>query len=188
MNYTINLVNASNAIKQWKPALRPFVYRFLPELRRLYKDRAIACRLLKPIIIARRESADQKGYEKPNDMLQWMMDARVKEHDRDRDYQHMADIQLAMSFGAMHTTTMTLTHMIYDLGIMPEYIRIIRDEARTELARRGGVFDGRLMKALKKTDSFMKESQRQNPIGFGKYMAIPEPEAANNAQVFLYDV
>lgn len=126
-----------------------------------------AVRLLKPVIKARREAEGTEGYEKPNDMLQWMMDRRIKSNARDRDYQYLAQIQLTLAFAAIHTTTISTTHMIYDLGSMPEYIDIIREEIKEELPKNDGKWDGRLMKALKKTDSFMKESQRHNPLGNG---------------------
>lgn len=166
IDYTMHIVNGSHAIKRWRPWLRPFVYRFVPELQQIQKDIATGRRLLKPIIQARREGSEKEGYEKPDDMLQWMMDARIKKGDRDRDYDHLVTIQLALAFAAIHTTTASVTHMFYDLSVMPQYIDIIRDEIKEQLAAHGGAWSGKMMKSLKKTDSFMKESQRLNPIGF----------------------
>lgn len=167
--YTMHLASGARSIKNWKPWLRPLVYRWVPDLRVIYKDMDTAVRLLTPIVKARRESEGTEGYQKPNDMLQWMMDRRIKTSARDRDYEYLARIQLTLAFAAIHTTTMSTTNMIYDLGAMPEYIDIIRQEINEELPKNDGRWDGRLMKALKKTDSFMKESQRHNPIGSGIY-------------------
>ncbi|KAF2094280.1 cytochrome P450 [Rhizodiscina lignyota] len=166
IGYTVSVANGSRMIKQWRPWLRPFVYRFLPEIRKLHETRATAIRLLKPIIQERRESEGKEGYEKPNDFLQWMMDARIKKHLRDKDYYYQAELQLVLSFAAIHTTTNAVTNMLYDLGTMPDVVDMIRQEVKEELEKTNGVWDGKLMKSLKKTDSFMKESQRHNPIGY----------------------
>ena len=168
IGYTVNLVEGARIIKLYRPWLRPFIYRFLPEFRALYKNRQDAIRLLAPIIKERREAGDKEGYEKPNDMLQWMMDSRIKKHSHDRDYHYQAEHQLILAFAAIHTTTNAVTHMLYDLGTMPDFVDTIRQEIKTELSKNGGAWDGKLMKSLKKTDSFMKESQRHNPIGFSK--------------------
>lgn len=132
----------------------------------IYKDRQTALRLLQPIIKARRE-VEASGYQRLNDMLQWMIDQRIREHVRDRDYEYLADVQLLLTFVGIHTTTVSSTHMLYDLGAMPEYSKMIREEVLEELAKNEGRWDGRLMRALKKTDSFMKESQRHNPLSRG---------------------
>lgn len=166
-NYSVHLMVGSRAIRKWKPWLRPFVYRFLPEIQAIHNDRKTAMRLLMPIIKARRD-AEAQGHKKANDMLQWMMDQRIKKHTRDRDYEYLADVQLLLTFVGIHTTTISSTHMFYDLGVMPECSKMIRDEVREELSKNDYRWDGKLMRSLKKTDSFMKESQRHNPISRGE--------------------
>lgn len=173
--YTINVTDGARILKQWNPWLRPFVYRFLPEVRNLFAARKKAIDILMPIVKSRREAMSQEGYERPNDMLQWMMNERVKRGFGDRDYGLQAEFQLALSFAAIHTTTMAVTNMLYDLGHMPEYQDIIRGELKEELSKTNGAWDGPLMKNLKKTDSFMKESQRRNPIGFSTLPLLPLP-------------
>lgn len=126
-------------------------------------------RLLKPIVRARRLAEKQKGYKKPDDMLQWMMDARAKQGLSD-DVQWIVRQQLTLTFAAIDTTGNAVTNIIYDLAAMPEYVPILREEVSTELAKNGGVWDGQLTKALKKTDSFMKESQRHHPVAWCTFM------------------
>lgn len=166
--YTVNIAEGMRILKLWRPWLRPFVYKFIPEVSKLHEARGKALEILMPIVKARREAMEKPGYEAPHDMLQWMMNERVKRGHKDHDYATQAEFQLVLSFAAIHTTTMAVTNMLYDLGAMPEYQNMIRTELKEELAKVNGNWDGPLMKNLKKTDSFMKESQRQEPIGYSK--------------------
>ena len=53
----------------------------------------------------------------------------------------------------------------YNLAAYPQYIHELRDEIRTVLADHGGVFTSAAMQAMKKLDSFIKETMRLHPGG-----------------------
>lgn len=80
-----------------------------------------------------------------------------------------------MGFAAIHTTTATSCQAIFDLAARPEYIQPLRVEIEQVIAEDGHDVDGdgflKLKKAsitkLRKLDSFLKESQRFNPLGLG---------------------
>lgn len=81
----------------------------------------------------------------------------------------VADTILAGSFAAIHTTTMTLTNILYDLAAHPEYQEVLREEiARISAEEPSGQLRKKTMPKLRKLDSFIKESQRVNPLGSGK--------------------
>lgn len=61
---------------------------------------------------------------------------------------------------------MALTHILYDLAALPEYIAPLRDELKTVLSETEGVFARNTLVRLKKLDSFITESQRYNLPGF----------------------
>jgi cytochrome P450 len=170
IGYTHYVFLAAQAVKSCNPLLRPFVFRFLPDVRKLWELRSTAYRLLTPIIRARIKASKRQGYTKPSDMLQWTMDARDQKGISNDDYETLVQQQLALTFSSLHTTSMAVTNMIFDLAAMPEYILILRDEIQEGLKETGGMWDGKLMKTLKKTDSFMKESQRHNPIAWSKHL------------------
>jgi cytochrome P450 len=111
---------------------------------------------------------EKPGVEVSDDMLQWMLNERVKKQFGDKDYQTMAQFQLQVAFAAIHTTSMALTNMIFDLIAWPEYIEILRAEVKEQLAANGNSYRGAFVKNLPKLDSFMKESQRHNPVGYSK--------------------
>lgn len=80
----------------------------------------------------------------------------------------VADTILAASFAAIHTTSMTLTNAMYDLAAHPEYQDVLREEiARISAEEPNGRLRKKTMPKLRKLDSFLKESQRMNPLGSG---------------------
>jgi hypothetical protein len=58
---------------------------------------------------------------------------------------------------------------LYDLAAHPEYAEVLREEIRRISAEEpGGKLRKKTMPKLRKLDSFIKESQRVNPLGSGK--------------------
>ncbi|KAF4306203.1 Cytochrome P450 [Botryosphaeria dothidea] len=156
-DYTLKAFEASRALKKWKPWVRPFVYRFLPELRELYKVRAEAIKFMTPV------SQERQATEtKRDDFTEWLKQKSSPEFAK--DYADQAYVQVQLAMAAIHTTTMSSTHMIYDLIEHPENIQPLRDEIQSAVAETGG-YEKDTMAKMKKLDSFMKESQRYNPPG-----------------------
>jgi hypothetical protein len=81
---------------------------------------------------------------------------------------------------AIHSTTITLTAIIYDLAAHPEYIQPLQDEIQQIIDEDGQDVNGNGFMLLKKLslpklwklDSFMKESQRFTPSHLRK---LPRP-------------
>lgn len=166
IQFTLDVFAGAQAIKKWRPWLRPFVYRFIPELRRLYQLKKNARRFMVPVLKARKEAQLKEDYQKPDNFLQWL-DNRATRFDA-KSLENQTSIQLSLSLAAIHTTTGTCTHALYDLAAHPEYIQPLREELRMVLHENGGVFGNTTMSKLKKLDSFMKESFRVNPPGLSK--------------------
>ncbi|KAK3290825.1 cytochrome P450 [Chaetomium fimeti] len=160
ISYTMELMEARRALEEVRPWLRPFIGSRLPEVKKLDQRRLQADKFLRPIVAARRQMQDG---EKPDDMLQWMMDGEDKV--KQSTTRELAMLQLAISFAAIHTTTLTATNVFYNLAAYPQYIPELRDEIRTVLAEHNGVFTSSAMQAMKKLDSFLKETMRLDPAG-----------------------
>jgi cytochrome P450 len=63
---------------------------------------------------------------------------------------------------------MTLTNVLYDLAAHPEYADILRDEIQSISSEEPGrKLRKKTIPKLRKLDSFIKESQRVNPLGAG---------------------
>jgi hypothetical protein len=166
-------------LKSYQPFLRPIVARGLvPGIRRVWKHQANARELLLPIIKKRRvaEAAAHtlgQKYEKPHDILQWLMDNGAKTNPPRTDA-NVAELCLTVGFGAIHASTITLTNVVFDLAAMPEYNDPIREE--WEAAKEKFKYQDNpagMMNSLDKLDSFMKESQRLNPVALSKFFLFP---------------
>ncbi|KAF2088200.1 cytochrome P450 [Saccharata proteae CBS 121410] len=148
------------AINNWKPWLRPFIYRFIPELQKLYKVRREAVEFLKPYIQARQN--DDKRWD---DMTQWMQDGAGPGWRT--DYEAQATSQIELAGAALHTTSMALTHALFDLAAhKAEYLGPLRSELQSVLAQTNNTFTKATLSKLSLLDSFVKESQRINPLGY----------------------
>lgn len=107
--YTVDVFQAVQAIKgvrRWQRRLR---VPWLPELKALDMHEEEATRFLRPIVTARRRAEKEPGYQKPDDVLQWMMDTPGVGN---RDDRVLAKLQLSLNFAAIHTTSMTLTNAL----------------------------------------------------------------------------
>ena len=78
------------------------------------------------------------------------------------------------SFAAIHTTSTTLTHVLYDLAAHPECIPILRDELTAAMREEpDGKLRKKTMPRLRKMDSFIKESQRVHPLNLCRPFSVP---------------
>ncbi|EPE26982.1 Cytochrome P450 [Glarea lozoyensis ATCC 20868] len=157
-------------LKKYSQFVRPLISRGLvPGVRGVWKQQAVARRLLIPMIRSRRAAeahaqATGSKYQKPNDMVQWLMDNGAKASPTRTD-KNLAELCLVVVFAALHAATQTLVNIVLDLAAHQEYVDQIREEYRTARAKYSGLDDKQalLVNSLSKLDSFMKESQRLNP-------------------------
>lgn len=195
INYTLELMEARRALDQVRPWMRPFVGNRLPEVRKLDQRLRQADKFMRPVVAARHEMRDD---EKPDDMLQWLIDGqdKFKRHTT----AELARLQLGISFAAIHTTTLTSTNVyvpyrfptcnstltissFYNLAAYPQYIPELREEIRTVLAEHNGVFTSAALQAMKKVDSFIKETMRLHPAGAASFQRkVNKPFTLSNGQ------
>lgn len=135
---------------------------FIPEMKVVRSQHEKAEKILGPIIKERNEIESLPDYNKPQDTIEWIRDATTG---RDKeDYHLQALLQLGISAAAIHTTSQTVTAVLYNLATYPEYQDMLRQEAREVLNAGCGEYTLESMAQLKKLDSFIKESQRMDPI------------------------
>jgi len=167
INYTVDVLKAIQKVSTIPPWIRPFLAPRRPEVRRVQRRITEAVDFLKPIVQSRREASQDPEYQKPDDMLQWMIDAQEKSGDKDNN--NLARYQLAISFAAIHTTSLTATNTLYTLASMPEFVPVLRDDVQQALAEANGVFTNIAMQNMKKLDSFIKECLRYHAMGFSSF-------------------
>ncbi|KJA22747.1 hypothetical protein HYPSUDRAFT_40536 [Hypholoma sublateritium FD-334 SS-4] len=156
-----------------------FILRFIPDFLRPLVNQIIstvpnrrrkALKFLGPLLDARRKQNEESngpgGAEKPDDMITWLMEIAKGEETTN---EALTDRLLAINFGAIHTTSVTFTHALYYLAAFPMYAEILREEIDVVVKEHGWTKGG--LDQMKRVDSFLKESQRLNPlqnVGLGR--------------------
>lgn len=163
VSFTTNAWMAAQRLKSWPSWTRGIVQRFISEMTALRTNMKVARRAVSPLVHSR-ISAREDEKEKPVDLLQMLMDGA---EGNDNTPQFLAYTMLAVAFAAVHTSSSVPTHIIYDLCAYPEYIQPLREEAQATLDKHGS-WTRAALNDLVKLDSFMKESQRFNPLVFSK--------------------
>lgn len=164
--------DAINAYPEWARGIAAY---FSPEVKRVWEFKNRGAKLLQPILdaqmaktgkekIHRDDSEDEQGT-----FISWMLN--FTNEDQRRDPLILANNQMGLSMAAIHSTTTTVTAIIYDLAAHPEYIQPLQDEIQQIINEDGQDVNGNgfmhlkkeSMSKLWKLDSFMKESQRLTP-------------------------
>ena len=157
IDFTTDAFLAAQRLKDFPAFLRPIAKIFIPEVAKIFKHFALAEELIIPMLQERGQS------RKPSiDLLQWMLD-----NAEGRPLSTLSAINLHVAFAAIHTSAVAVTHIIYDLCAMPEYVEPLREEIREALAEEHGPSKKAFLK-MPKLDSFMRESQRFNPLLLSK--------------------
>lgn len=164
-NYTVDMIETVQAIKDIRPWLRPFLVRRLPSMRRLQQKQKDLVEYLRPVIEQRQEAAKDPNWERPDDMTQWILDRSAGNKLPVVEY---ARIQLSLIFAAIHTTSTTALNIFYTLAVTPEYTEPLREEIRSVLAEYNGEITTKALQQMEKLDSYMKEVIRFYPIGMSK--------------------
>ena len=167
IQYTENVFLTALLLRMVPPLLRPIVQWLLPSSYRLHENLRLGKRLISSLVNERRkrEVISDTSYEKFNDVLQLMMDAAVGEEGEPSKLAHR---QLLLTIASIHTTTMAATHTMYDLCANPDFFTPLREEIEQQLDRAGN-FNLSALNDMRKLDSFMKESQRLNPLNLSIY-------------------
>lgn len=162
VKYTIDSFFAVRALRVVPPVLRPVAHRFLPEMRVVRDEVKAAKEVVGAEVELRRRArfeAEMRGEEvKSDDAIAWFDEvAGEREYDIVRE-------QMMLSVAAIHTTSITLMALLYDLAENPEWIERVREEVVAVLREDGGWMKNTLYK-MKLLDSCMKESQRLHTVG-----------------------
>lgn len=161
INFAVHIFLALCKLQFFPAWLRPLGQYLVSDLAKIRQDTAKAQEMLIPIIEERLRDMECPGYQKSDDLIQWLLDA-LPEEDL-RDYHAQAELQLILSAASIHTTSNLLVDCVYDLAANPDVADELREEAIAVLEGGGpnsGWAKKESMAKLKKLDSFMKEVQR----------------------------
>ncbi|KAF9869582.1 hypothetical protein CkaCkLH20_12975 [Colletotrichum karsti] len=152
-------IEYGTALKHWPPFLRPIVAYFHPQ--RLEKENQLAGgREIVAKSLSRKKALGGAPLENPPTMLDHLTSGQHASKLDDLDLQ--LQLQMTLAVASIHTTSSTITQVLYDLAAYPEHTEELRQEVVEVLERFGGVFTKQSLSEMKKLDSWMKESLRMN--------------------------
>lgn len=162
--------------KPWwqRRVLAPLYFRTLNGVQK--KAEELLQPLLESKIYANPSEREEKiGQQTDGQVIGWLLSHTPQRGDK-VDVKQLAHDQLVLSLAAIHTTSITISHLLYDLAAYPEYVAPLRQELESVIADNKAVGgNGKLSKVeltkLWKMDSFIKESQRINPPIVGMFIA-----------------
>ncbi len=162
INYIENIFITMVILRLFPRPLHRCISSLLPSSWRIHMYLRRAKNLLLPIIeerLERRETVDEET-KKPVDLLQYMIEDAEGE---DLQPERLAHLLLMANLAGIHTSSVAITHAIYDLCEYPEYVQVLREEIEQVLSDEGG-WQRDTHNKLHKMDSFLKESQRFSPV------------------------
>lgn len=170
VHFTDDTWLAAQRLKQFHPLLRPIVQHWIPEMTKVRFHGDVARQVIMPLIEERlrQQRIQREKWQPPLDLLQMLWDGA---HGKDKTPEFMAYTALAISFAAIRTSSSVPVHLLYDLCARPEYIQPLREEIQSVIAEEGS-FTKTAFNKLVRLDSFMKESQRYNPLSFRKLYPV----------------
>ncbi|KAM5535892.1 hypothetical protein V8D89_010510 [Ganoderma adspersum] len=159
IRFTVDIMKDQVVISLIPSSLTKYFGRIVSTTRRSINQ---ASRYFAPVIRERKANMEEFGEDwsdKPNDMLQWLIDEAVRQNHSDIS---VIERIMLINFAAIHTSSTSLTHVLYDLAAMPEWIPPIREEIESVIAADG--WTKIAMAKMWKLDSVFRESSRYHGI------------------------
>lgn len=116
-----------------------------------------------PTFEERRQQINVGDENTPNDVFKWILQAAPP----DAPIHKLLGSLLLLNVASIHTSTVTLMHLLFDLAANPSYQAPLRDEIFDKLS---GGWTKQALTEMKKTDSVLRESARVNGISVGTLM------------------
>ncbi|KAF5565819.1 gibberellin cluster-C13-oxidase [Fusarium phyllophilum] len=176
IGYTVQCVSIRDQLHTWSPVLRPIISPFLPSVRSVRRHLRFAAEIMAPLIsqVLQGDGKQHQTHALPVDLangrgtfISWLLRHLPEEL---RTPEHVGLDQMLFSFAAIHTTTMALTKVVWELAKRPEYVEPLRAEMHDVFGPEAGTRATRINKEalsrLQKLNSFIREAQRWCPSSF----------------------
>ncbi|KAL7626880.1 hypothetical protein AAE478_003654 [Parahypoxylon ruwenzoriense] len=110
-----------------------------------------------------RKRRDSRGENPMKDILDYSIDWVDQHRKVGWDDWHVTDMMTNTVFAALHTSSQLVVHTIFELATRPEYLALLREEIE-QCSEENGLNTKRAIDTMYKLDSFIKETQRVNPL------------------------
>ncbi|KAF8527172.1 cytochrome P450 [Hysterangium stoloniferum] len=159
IRFTLDIAKSRDAISRFPEFLREFAARLLTSAPKTIN---LTHKHLGPVIEERQKLMNEYGVDypgKPNDLLSRLMDIAEGEERSPRNFTIRV---MTIGVAAIHTSSLTFTHVLFHLAAEPKYLAPLREEVETTVNEHG--WSKISMMKMHKLDSFLKESQRMNGL------------------------
>lgn len=164
VEFTYDVFTAAFTLRMFPPWTHAFVAPFVPARWRLRRQLRIAKKVIGDLMRTHREAV-ANGIEPEDTLLDWMMENGSP---KENLLPEMAGRQCILTLAAIHTTSSTVSNVLFDLCDNPEWIPVLREEVEQVtkecgyLGERDDIQAKQWLHKLEKMDSFVVESQRHN--------------------------
>jgi len=159
LNFAMNFLKSGFIIGLFPKPFKLIVSRMLSNLPSIVQQEIEYIRPMVEERFARMEEYGEDWDDMPNDMLMWLM---IETQKVDMSVENLARRMLLANFLAIHTTSTTITQVLYRLLSHPEYIEPLRQEVDAVIREEGWTKAG--VDKMHKMDSFLRETQRRDGI------------------------
>lgn len=146
------------------PWVHPIIARLIPARYRMKRKIDLATNIIRPLVAKGGEKHRKSRHGEDDTLLDWMMN---NGDEKETCLGEMATRLCLLTLASTHTTSMTISHALFDLCVHPEWFEILEDEVNN-VARDLGPLETEgnareWLSRLEKMDSFLVESQRLHP-------------------------
>ncbi|KAJ7153417.1 cytochrome P450 [Mycena crocata] len=157
---TIDVVQRGHRLSYFPEFMKPIVAPLIVTRKQRLRE---VLKFVGPMIEKRLAKEEELGPDwpgKPNDLISWLLELAKG---NERTPEAIAARILSINMAAIHTSSMALTHALYDLTVHPEHIQPMREEAEHVISEEGWTKSA--LNSMHRIDSFIRESQRLNGNG-----------------------
>ncbi|GAB0141471.1 hypothetical protein EsHS_00002064 [Epichloe bromicola] len=164
INFIYDMFMAAFSLRMFPPWLQPIVAHFVPARWRIWKQMEVARRFVEDLT-QKHVKASLNGDNGQDTLLEWMIDHGTE---KERAIPEMAARQCVLTLASIHTTSMSVSNLLFDLCSHPEWFSVLQDEIDSVVKAHGELGETTLgskqwLSKLEKMDSLIVESQRINP-------------------------
>ncbi|ROW08498.1 hypothetical protein VMCG_03255 [Cytospora schulzeri] len=164
IDFTYDMFMAAFTLRMFPPWTHWLVAHFVPARWRIRKQIKIAEKYVGELT-KRHVDATKNGGDAEDTLLAWMIDHGTE---KEKTIPEMAARQCVLTLASIHTTSMSVSNLLFDLCTHPEWFAVLREEIDEVVKTHGKIGEGPLnhrqwLSKLEKMDSLIVEDQRINP-------------------------
>ena len=163
--FTFDMFMAAFTLRMFPPWTHWFVAHFIPARWRIRRQMKTAKKIVGDLMKQHQEN-QEKGIPGQDSLLDWMYDNGT---DKEKEVPEMAARQCVLTLASIHTTSLSVANLLFDLCAHPEWIPVLTEEVELVVKEYGiigknpNINTKQWLSKLEKMDSFFVESQRLNP-------------------------